>query len=522
MISQQTLPDERKSLNAQTLQAPLRWPLVVQPENRNQTTTFDAKLVNGYAERDDKGYQVKKRPGLSAPVYTGLGVAGGIFNWVIMSPGSSSQLLWVLSGGNLYLQNYYPAVGPPTFTLYGSPVFNYGPTLVHFGHFGLNSGVLLYSNIVQWCIVPNGVTPWLVFGTGSATYSVFGLNAGGALTQITDPNFPAVCCPGIVYLDGTTYVMDFSGVVWGSAGLGNPMVWSALNFIAAGTYGDGGVYLAQQLTYVIAIKQWSTQVFFDAGNATGSPLSPLPGALTNYGCLSPDTVQSIEGLLIWVTTNRTASPQVGIMDNLQFRIVSSPAVDRLLANGSVNGINTHFYSTAFKKGGHRFYSVTIYEANLTLVFDIDQGLWYQWTDANGNYWPMVANSFDNNNNLLFQHINNGNTYILGMDYTYPSDNGTVFPVDIYTPNFDAGVDRQKYLSQMRFNADQTDGSTLYVRNSDDDYQTWTNFRRVDLSQVRPIMNDCGTFYRRAYHIRHSANTALRIKSLDLQMDLGTL
>jgi hypothetical protein len=520
MIPQQPLPEERKSLSTQTLQAPLRWPLVTQPENRNQTTTFDAKLVNGYAERGEDGFQVKKRPGFSAPVFTGLGTAAGIYNWTIVNEIGVGYTLQVVSGGFLYSLNYYPAVGSPTLTVSGPVTFSYGPTVVNFGPFLIDHGIVQFSNTVQWCIV-QASSPYLVFGTGSATYYIGG-PAALPPTQITDPNFPTYTVPGIAYLDGTTYVMDFTGVIWGSLGLNDPRTWSALNFIQAGNYSDPGVYLARQLVYVIAIKRWSTQVFYDAGNATGSPLSPLPGAVIDYGCLSPDTVQSIEGMLIWVTTNRSSSPQVGILDNLQFRIVSSPAIDRLLTNANTTGPTTHFYSTSFKKGGHRFYTVTIYEANLTLIYDIDQKMWYQWTDNAGNFWPYVANSFDNNNNLLFQHRSNGNIYTLDMDYIYPNDNGLVFPVEIYTPNYDAGVDRQKYLSQMRYNADQVDGSTLFVRNSDDDYQTWSNFRRVDLSQIRPIMNDCGTFYRRAYHIRHNANTPLRIKSIDLQMDLGTL
>jgi hypothetical protein len=102
------------------------------------------------------------------------------------------------------------------------------------------------------------------------------------------------------------------------------------------------------------------------------------------------------------------------------------------------------------------------------------------------------------------------------------DLGILFPVDIYTPNFDAGVDRIKYLSQMRINADQTPGSLLQVRCSDNDYQSWDNFRTIDLSRTRPILNDEGSFYRRAYHFRHYANTAFRIRSCDLQMDIGTL
>ncbi len=94
--------------------------------------------------------------------------------------------------------------------------------------------------------------------------------------------------------------------------------------------------------------------------------------------------------------------------------------------------------------------------------------------------------------------------------------------DIYTPNFDANVRRNKQLSAMEFIGDQTPGSILEVSNSDDDYQTWSNFRLVDLSYKRPRLINCGTFRRRAYNFRHRSNTPLRLQAVELQYDLGTL
>jgi hypothetical protein len=45
---------------------------------------------------------------------------------------------------------------------------------------------------------------------------------------------------------------------------------------------------------------------------------------------------------------------------------------------------------------------------------------------------------------------------------------------------------------------------------------------VDLGAKRPILNQCGTFYKRAWHFRHQAATRLRLTSVDLQLDIGTL
>lgn len=79
--------------------------------------------------------------------------------------------------------------------------------------------------------------------------------------------------PGVVYLDGYFFVMDSNAVVHNSA-LNDPTSWDALDFITAAIEPGGGVAITKTQNYVIAMKEWSTEFFYDVGNATGSPLSP--------------------------------------------------------------------------------------------------------------------------------------------------------------------------------------------------------------------------------------------------------
>jgi hypothetical protein len=124
---------------------------------------------------------------------------------------------------------------------------------------------------------------------------------------------------------------------------------------------------------------------------------------------------------------------------------------------------------------------------------------------------------------LAQHFSNGNIYPLDGDYSFPTDFGNIFPVDIYTPNYDGGTTRSKMLSMMYFSADKYSGGNMQVRYSDDDYASWSNFRTVDLSKKKPRMADFGTFnQRRAFHFRHEVDRPLRIRAVELQEDIGTL
>ncbi len=343
-------------------------------------------------------------------------------------------------------------------------------------------------------------------------------------------NLPSLV-PGVVNLDGTVYVMDVNGNIYGSA-IDDATIWDPLNVIAADATSDQGVALARQLNYVIAFKQSTTQVFFDNQNpAPGSPLSPVPDSQIPLGCFAPYSVKGIDNSLFWVSSNETVSPQVVQMDNLIPKIVSTPSIERLLEKAEVSSQFGGSGITAWvlKLAGHRFYGMLIANLNLCLVYDIDQQSWFVWTDAVGNAWPVVGTSYQGSLGvgIAGPHLVQTSTgQLLNIDKAtvYPNDNGVLFPVDIYTPNFDGGVDKSKTLYLLHFNADQTPGSVLNARYNDNDYapREWSNFRNIDLSQERPFIDEEGSFYRRAYHFRHLCNTALRIKSGDLLLGLGVL
>jgi hypothetical protein len=561
--------------------------LVTEFNNRNSTLTKDARLVNCYAEKDplDGEYWVEKRVGLSA-ASTFSGTGYGVYNWQGVIYAIFGNTLYAgstvvgtvdtsngpykfveIRGNPGYLvlgngvQTYYTQGGASLTTMTGNTYVTAGQFVIGSKYTIISTGTTSFTSIGAAANTPGTVFTATGIGSGTGTAaltatsfvanSVYAINTVGTtdftligaasntvgtVFTCTGPGtgtgtvqshtFPSNLVKGFAYLDGTLYVMDNQANIWGTlsppyGSFDNPTVWDPLNVIVARVEPDRGVALAKQLVYVIAFKQWTTEVFYDAGNATGSPLSPVAGAKSAYGCISADSIQSIDDMLFFVTSNRTVSPQVAVMFDLRVTIVSNPAVDRLLDTANFTSI----YSWNFKHAGHRFYGLTIKSSNLTLVYDLDQKLWYQWTDVNGNYWPIVDQTYTTTSGQ-YQHLMQGETsgilYNADGDYIYPTDNGDVIPVDIYTGNNDFGVDRRKMLTVMRMRGDVISGCTVGIRVSDDDYQTWSNFREVDMGKRRPILTNCGTFHRRAWNIRHRKATAFRIKSAELQMDVGTL
>lgn len=469
---------QQAGAQAPTVAQPTRLPLVLTPENRDHDTAKDARLVNGYIEKGirEGEYELYKRPGLL--VHTTKSGAGlGIYNW----------------RGDIY-------------SIFDDSIYKNGVFLDN----GLDT-----SNGVYRFTETLGGTPRMVFGDGVAAYTYDGVT----VAQITDVNFPSPFLKGWAFLDATTYVMDSEANIFGSD-LSDPTSWPLGNVITAQIEPDGGVALAKQLVYVVALKQWNYEVFYDAANPTGTPLGKVEGAKGQWGCVSAESVQCIDDELYWVATTRAGSLAVVRMAGLQTKKISTKAVDRLLEQGTYD--STSVFSWQIRHAGHMFYCITVVSLNLTLVWDTDEQAWFQWSDTDENYMPIAASTYTSDRNRLVQHATNGKIYTMG-DYT--SDDGDLITVDLVTPLFDGGLrSRRKTLKVIEFVADQTPGSILQVRNNDSDYnpRKWTNFREVDLSGSAPRLMDEGTFYKRAYNFRHRCDTKLRMQGIELQLDVGDL
>lgn len=457
-------------------QMPTRWPLAVMPENRDSSTAKDAKIINGYLEKTEQGYEVYKRAGygeaLGLSVSAGAGL--GMFNW----------------NGDLYYVT-------------GTTLYKNGVSL---GTVANASGDPYFFNS---CL---GAVPKLALGNGAAAYHY---EPVGGLLPMGGVAPPVASVYGFAYVDGGMYYLNTASFLQGS-GFNDLDTWDTLNVIRAQMEPSQGVAAMKHLAYVLAMKWWTTEVFYDAGTVPCA-LAPVQGAQLQFGCRSARTVQEIDGKLFWLASTTGAGLCVVQLQDLKISVISTRAIERLVQGAGVS----HNLGWSCEFAGHRFYVLTCQDLNITLAYDLQEKTWAQWVDVNGNYMPIAA-SATLGTACLLQHLTNGKIYTM-VDTAY-TDAGDLITFDLYTPNFDAGVDRRKTLKMLRINADQQNGSVLQIRCNDYDYDAnkWTNFRTLNLGQKRPFLTDCGTFRIRAYHFRHQCNAPLRIRSADLHLELGTL
>ena len=443
----------------------------------------------------------------------------------------------------------------------------------------------------------SGTATILSFGTFNGTSGTVNLSIAQTFANPTTvvgtysvANYPPITVKGIVYLDGTYYVMDPNGSIYGS-GINSPTSWSALNVIQANAEPDGGIALFRQLNLIVSFQAFSTEFFYDAANAVGSPLLPYTSAFIEVGCASGNSVAQTDNTLFFMGVTKQKGRAIYRLDGTKSHMVSNPFIDRLLNADDLVSVSAF----CVRISGHIFYVLYLGTTQQTLVYDSTSQLWGKWTvsalsatktvsaatwasstatltvtahgyndgdlvviagitptgyngtytinvvDANTITYTLAASqtiltvagtaanyvqtpfnmaSYTSGNNLdLVQDSTTGFVFILDNG-TY-QDNGNPIEVLIRTFKFDAGNNNKKFTSQLEIIGDKV-ASNAYIRYTNDDYQTYSKFRPINLGAQRSLLNRLGQTRRRAYEIRHHDNTPLRLESLEISVTEGTL
>lgn len=403
-------------------------------------------------------------------------------------------------------------------------------------------------------------------------------------------NYPKTTVKGIAYLDGTYYVMDGDGRIWGS-GLTDPTYWSSLNVIQCQTEPSGGVAIAKQLSYIVGFTKWCTEFFYDAGNAIGSPLLPYQSALLEIGCATGDSIAQTDNTLYFMGVTKQKGRGIYRLVGTAPEYVSNTYIDRLLNTDNLSNVSAF----CIRISGHIFYVLYLGNIGLTLVLDSSTGEWAEWTVStitssvnitsigwsnklvtavtstahgfnDGDLALIAGNTPSGYNGTYTINVIDTTTFTYDLDsdpgvntilgtvtsytqqpyavasytasvnqdiiqnsitgYVYLVDSGTYVddssPIDVLIRTFkaDSGNNIKKFVSETEIIGDKVD-STAYIRYTNDDYQTWSKYRPVDLNTQRSKLNRLGQTRRRAYEVRHHDNVPLRLESLETTLLEGT-
>lgn len=426
-------------------------------QTRDGTLNRDAKMVNCFMENTEMGPAAVKRPGVSNQTLLPNGVAQGMFLNNAFAYAVQNDIIWkVLDNTPFPIPSITQANERFTFLSDTPP----GTTLLK---------------------SPTGL--WIFNGT--------------TVTKVTDVNYPVITVPGVAYLDGTYYVMTDTGIIHGSA-LNDPTTWPALSFLAGDAGLGRGAALYRHLNYIVGYFVQGMELYYDAGNSPGIPLSPVSNAIFRTGTPSGYSPQEMDDVSYFVGITGQYGRTVNTLTGLTLQKISTAPIERILNRSNM----TLTWASAIKIAGHAFYVLLLQDIGVTLVYDSTTNEWHEWSSmvgSNEQYFVGV-NYLATANADLWQNIVIGQ--VLSMTEGATGDYSGQILARIVTIQHDFGTSKTKRFPTLNFMAD-TQNTTMNVRHTDDDYQTWSVYRTVNLSNKRKQLQRCGRSRRRAWEFLHT-------------------
>lgn len=319
--------------------------------------------------------------------------------------------------------------------------------------------------------------------------------------------------PSLAFLDGYLFLVlkkaDGSGTadIYNSD-VDNPYSWNPTNYITAEQFPDNVSALTRQNNMLVAFGENTTEFFYDGGNATGSPLSRNASYTLQAGIAAPNAIYSQERFCLFIGQSQSGGRAVWMLDGFAPKKVSDEYMERILDAEGTSIVNATGYGV--RSNGHLFYVINL--TNYTFVYDLEERLWHAWTGVN-----CVAATDNLTGKAILQHKTNGKLYYL--DPTVGTDDGTAISTEIYTAKFDFGTMNLKSMQSMHFVSDMvgTD-KTLQYRWSDDDYNTWTDWKTLNF-YPRSYVSALGSFRRRAFHFKFNGGVPARFEAVEFDIRL---
>lgn len=437
------------------------------------------------------------------------------FPEIIDNPTTEEKKVYLVKRDGLTQYSY-----PPATTAVGRGIYYWAKTGKVYSVFGDK----LYANTtaIQTLNTSTGRVGFSENQGGTAYLAVIDgtdgwlVNSSDTVAQISDGDYPAATTYHTENIDGYTLVINTAtGAVFNSD-IDDPTSWVATNFITPEMYPDGALALTRYRNMFIVFGRTSAEFFYDAANASGSPFSRAQQYSQEIGISGVSTLARLNDMIFFVGQNFSGTRAVYTIKEDKFEIISSDVYNHILNSEGSDISNADGMVVNFR--GNPCYVLSLNTADRTFCYDISSKQWFEIDSASAKFVGLNSTHIDTGVTLV-QHRTNGKIYTVSPT-TY-QDDGSNFTASLTTNLMDFGTNKRKLNSSIEILGDYATSSTnLSVSWSDDDYQTFSTARTVDMSK-HMFLKNCGAFRRRAFKLAYTDNYPMRLEFMEVEFDLGT-
>ena len=364
----------------------------------------------------------------------------------------------------------------------------------------------------------------------NTTHRVYYSTAIGTFTEITDAQFTGLNHAGkSEFLDGYMLKMTTNNRIYNSD-LNSVSAWTADQYTPKNIQQDNPAGLARLGQIVLAFGENTVEAFYNAGNASGSPLGRLPQLNTKIGLGGQMTTffrgtagvrhyyAEVGGKLYFQGQEAGGLPSRGIyaFNGSRFEKVSTIYIEKLLSDGTV------YAMWPFGINGKIGLAISLSGVSTNpqrwLMFFPDVNDWFEWTSA--AFQP--ANSGANFLGIGGLDSANKLARFEGSTVSWQDTLGTITSLFTETIQFKIPQDgnhRKRMIMAGVIGDTSTSASTLNAEFSDDDGVTWSTARGIDMTQInKKQIYRCGSFGSRFVRLTHASNNECRLEKFIARID----
>lgn len=535
-----------------------RLPLMGAYSNRGSSPTKDQRFVNMFPETrkvdqlENTKIFINKRPGLLTYKNFGAGEGRGLAYfrgkfWIIIgnqlildgSPSVVKATLGTSTGHVGMIQCNSATLGDYLFICDGisawivkqdetvetvSSTSLYSVTIVTAGS-GYTNGTYALSftggggsgAAGTYTVTGNTVTSISISnrGTGYTSAPSVGFPSGGGTGATATAILNAFPTPHVsvpTFIDGYVAVAKGSDVY--TCDLDNPLLWNGSNYLSAEMFPDEIKALARQNNQVVVLGHSSIEFFYDAANAAGSPLSRNDAATIQMGTATPYAIYQNEQFCIYVSASESGGRAAWIIKGFQPSKISDEYIERIL---DAEEDMSDCYGFGIRTKGHLFYIINLKTSGRTLVYDVDEKLWHEWSTNTDGSHTVFAYNFMADSGIGAAHILHTSTGdVSKVDPNAYVDNAVSILCDVVTNKYDMDSYNRKFMHSLKLVGDSYSPNNLISFYwTDDDYQTWSNEKTINMNDDFPAFQRLGAFRRRAFRFYHTNNMPLRLESVEV-------
>lgn len=375
------------------------------------------------------------------------------------------------------------------------------------------------SGVVDFCefLYDSGTTK-IIATDGSATSGIITIDSSNTVVTASDVDLPAHN-PNLVFLDGYLFIVETStGKIFNSDN-NDPLSWTVDAYIVAEQEADLTIKIAKVNNYLLAFGRNSVEYYWDAANAApDSPMQRNDSPIKYNGYIAG--LAQYGNSLYYIGNDDHGQPDVFKLSDFKIENIGTPSISRYL--NQAGAVLSAWTGNIIGIQGHTFYVVSA-GSSKTWAIDLDNGLVTRFAYQSGNTFDLLYTIpvKSNTNVRTYFCLNNSTSAIYKFDESLYQDNGVNFSCIITTENNDFGTVNRKFMGRLSLICDRPgDASDISVQYTDDDYQTYTAARTINMNLNLPAIRQLGEFRNRAFKFTYTDNYPMRLQDIEVDINKG--